>query len=107
VENARETLAAPPPSLADDGSDSRWPDVTNAVHWLVDDTWWDAQDPGTSIGTILRNEREAAAIRPVVAALVGVSERQGATATDAQWFGDIGWSELRRLAGEALEVLRA
>lgn len=73
----------------------------------IDDTWWDAQDPATSIGTILRNEREAAAIRLVVAALGGLSERQGATATDAQWFGDSGWPEVRRLAGDALAVLRA
>lgn len=23
--------------------EQRWPDLTNAIHWLIDDTWWDHQ----------------------------------------------------------------
>ncbi|MFD8494900.1 hypothetical protein [Amycolatopsis sp. NPDC059657] len=102
---ALEVLAAEPPVLDDAGRDTRWPDLTNAIHWFVDDTGWDQQDPATSIGTILRNEHEADLVRDVVAAVVAVSDRQGATSSDAAWFADGGWCEVRRLATDALTFL--
>ncbi|UMP03554.1 SCO4402 family protein [Amycolatopsis sp. EV170708-02-1] len=102
---ALRVLAAEPPVLDGAGRDTRWPDLTNAVHWLVDDTPWDLVDPVKSIGTILRDSREGDAIREVVAAVVTVSERQGPMSSDAAWFGDRGWSDVRRLATEALTCL--
>ncbi|WP_394361826.1 hypothetical protein [Amycolatopsis sp. SB7-3] len=98
VLSALKVLAAEPAVL--DGAD-----LTNAVHWLVDDTPWDSVDPATSIGTILRGGHEVDAIREVVAAVVAVSDRQGPTSSDAAWFGDSGWSEVRRLAAQALTCL--
>jgi hypothetical protein len=79
VLSALRVLAAEPPVLDNESRDTRRPDLTNAVHWLIDDTSWDLQDPVTSIGTILRNGHEADAVREVVA----VSERQGTTISDA------------------------
>lgn len=105
VMNALDVLAAFRPELTDDGKDPRWPDVTVAVHWLVDDTGWEVQDPVASVGTILRDETEAHAIRDIVAAVVLASNRQGPTASDAHWFRDEGWSEVRRAAGNAAAVL--
>lgn len=105
VLNALKVLAAEPPVLDGAGRDSRWPDLTNAVHWLVDDTPWDLVDPVTSIGTILRDGQESDVIRDVVAAVVAVSERQGSMSSDAAWFSDSGWSEVRRLATKALTCL--
>ena len=105
VISALRVLAAEPPTLDGADVDTRFPDLTNAVHWLVDDTAWDSEDPVSSVGTILRNSVEAGAIRAVVAAVVGVSGRQGAAAADAAWFGDSYWSEIRRLAAEALTCL--
>jgi hypothetical protein len=37
----------------------RWPGLTEAVHWLVDDTWWDERDMAESIRftAYLRHER--------------------------------------------------
>ncbi|WP_313888084.1 SCO4402 family protein [Lentzea alba] len=105
VLSALRTLAAEPPTLDGEGRDTRWPDLTNAVHWLVDDTLWDLVDPATSIGTILRNGHEADVIREIVTAVVAVSERQGTMASDATWFGDSGWCEVRRLAANALNRL--
>lgn len=105
VLSAFRTLAAEPPVLDGEGRDTRWPDLTNAVHWLVDDTPWDLVDPATSIETILHNSREADVVREVVAAVVAVSDRQGATASDAAWFGDSGWCIVRRLAANALTCL--
>ena len=105
VISALGVLAAERPTLDGAGRDTRFPDLTNAVHWLVDDTAWDSEDPVTSVGTILRNSVEADAIRSVVAAVVAVSDRQGAAAADAAWFGDGDWREVRRLAAEALACL--
>ncbi|KFU77260.1 hypothetical protein SAMN04489729_0575 [Amycolatopsis lurida] len=105
VLNALRVLSAAPPALDDAGGDTRWPDLTNAVHWLADDTSWDLVDPVTSIGTILRDSQESDVIREVVAAVVAVSDRQGSLSSDAAWFGDSGWSEVRRLATKALTCL--
>jgi len=103
---ALELLSSAPPALTQHGADPRWPDVGNAVHWLVDDTWWDLKDPVESIGTILRDDTEAAAIRAVVAALVGVVDRHSPHSSDASWFGDPSWPTVRALANEALSTLR-
>ncbi|WP_417281634.1 SCO4402 family protein [Amycolatopsis plumensis] len=98
VISALGVVSAEPPTLDGAGRDTRFPDITNAVHWLVDDTSWDSEDPAASIGTILRNSVEAGAIRAVVAAVVGVSDRQGAAATDREprcpcsWPGEGGHS---------------
>jgi hypothetical protein len=105
VLNALGLLAADVPDLDGAGRDTRWPNLTEAVHWLVDDTAWDVHDPIGSIGTILRDEAEANAIRAVTIAVVAVSDRQGAAATDAAWYGDQNWPDVRRLAADALVSL--
>lgn len=61
--------------------------------------------PPESIGTILRNDAEADAIRAVVTAVAAVSDHQGATAPDASWYDDQSWPEIRRLATQALASL--
>ena len=107
VLNALDALASEPPTLTSDGSAPRWPDLTNSVHWLVDDTWWDLNNPRKSIGTVLRDDNEADAVDQVVKLIVTISERQGPTASDAQWFGDTDWPQVRRLAAQAAATLRA
>lgn len=83
--------------------------LEGAVHAVVDDTFWDQPqvDPARSVGTILRNEREADAVRAVVAAVGRVAARQGATSSDAAWFADREWPLVRRLAAEAAAVFRS
>jgi hypothetical protein len=81
--------------------------LVDAVHWLVDDTWWDHRDPRESIGTILRSNPEAVAVGRVVEAVVAVSERQGPAAPDGEWFGDETWAEVQSAAQEAAKVLRS
>jgi hypothetical protein len=105
VLSALRVLAAEPLSLDGGSWDTRWPDLTNAVHWLVDDTVWNSEDPITSVGTILRNGHEADVVREVVAAVIAVSDCQGVTASDAAWFRDSGWCEVRRLATVALTCM--
>ena len=58
----------------------------------------DLHDPVESIGTILRDATEAAAVHAVVTAVCGVSDRQGATASDAAWYGDQAWAADTRAA---------
>ena len=84
---------------------TRWPDLTAAVHWFVDDTAWDVHDSAESVGAILRDDVEADAMRAVVAAVIAVSDRQGVTASEASWYGDQTWPNVRRLAADALASL--
>lgn len=104
---ALDCLASAPPGLSGDEADPRWPDLTNAVHWLVDDTWWDQRDPVADMGLILANESEADAIRAAVAALLTVARRTGATAADRVWFGDPSWGVVRELSARAGQILRS
>lgn len=101
-----DTLAAAPPTLRPGQSDPRWPDVTNAVHWLLDDTWWDHHSPEDSVGILLMDKGEAAAVAEVVRVLVEVSDRCGPVADDSLWFSDRAWPELRRAAAHAADLLR-
>lgn len=102
---AAELLAAEPPRLVGDQGDPRVPDLTWAVHELVDDTWWDHRDPSESIGLILRGEHEAASVRELVALVVQVSDRQGADAADGRWFSDPLWPEVMSAATRMLTTL--
>lgn len=107
VLNALDVLASEPPTLDARGQDPRWPDLSNAVHWLVDDTFWDhGEGARESIGTILRDENEADVVQLAVAAVMRVAKRQGPTSRDAAWFADEGWPEVRRAARAAAAVLR-
>ncbi|WP_374454255.1 hypothetical protein [Nocardioides sp.] len=94
VLNALDILASPNPS-------AEWPTLTEAVHWLVDDTFWDVRDPKEDIAALLIDEHEAAAVRSVVRAVVAVSERQGPTASDQVWLDDASWPMVRKLAARA------
>ena len=78
VLNALDILASPNPS-------AEWPTLTEAVHWLVDDTFWDMRDPGEDVGALLIDEHEAAAVRSVVSAVAAASKRQGPTAPEQAW----------------------
>lgn len=84
-----------------------WPTTTDAVHWLVDDTFWDVRDPAEDIGALLANDEEAAAIRGVVACVVAVSEGQGPTASDQAWFEDPQWPNVRDSATRAAKTMRS
>jgi hypothetical protein len=99
VLNALDILASPNPS-------AEWPTLTEAVHWLVDDTSWDVRDPKEDMGALLVDEHEAAAIRSVVSAVVAVSERKGPTASDQAWLDDSGWPMVRKLAARAVTAMR-
>ncbi|WP_215812516.1 hypothetical protein [Pimelobacter sp. 30-1] len=99
VLNALDILAGPNPS-------AEWPTLTEAVHWLVDDTFWDVRDPKEDIGALLVDEHEAAAVRSVVRAVVAVSERQEPTSSDQAWLDDSSWPIVRKLAARTVTAMR-
>lgn len=103
---ALDRLAAPPSAPGDDGHDPGGVGLTDAVHWVVDDTWWDRRDPRADIGTVLASEAEADAARAVVVALLDVASRQGATGSDRAWLGDERWPDVRELAAAAALLMR-
>jgi len=99
-------LAAEVPTTLHGDADPRWPDLTNAIHWLIDDTWWDRDDPVNSVGILLRNDAEAKAVAAVVKAIDEVAEHRGATSTDREWFADEAWPVVRKRASEAAALFR-
>ena len=106
VLNGLDTLAATPPLLDSRGSAIRWPDLTNAVHWVADDTGWDRKDPKQSIGTLLVSVEEAEAVASVVREIVSVAERQGPEAPDRMWFDDESWPRVQSAARHAADLMR-
>lgn len=105
VLNGLDALASDP-VLNGDGVDQRWPDLTNVVHWVVDDTWWDHADPSESVGTVLVDAAEVRAVYEVVALVVELSERVGADTTDAQRSSDGAWPRVQEAAAAAAVLLR-
>lgn len=90
-----------------EGEDRRWPDLTDAVHWVVDDTFWDSRDRAESIGTILVDREEAQAVADVAETVVIISNRAGAEAADATWCADPAWPHLQKAARKAAALLRS
>lgn len=99
VLNALDILASPDPS-------TEWPTLTEAVHWLVDDTFWDVRDPEEDIGALLVDEHETQAVRSVARAVAAVSERHGPTAPDQTWLDDSTWPMVRKFAARAATAMR-
>jgi hypothetical protein len=99
-------LASEPPLPGDVLPEAAAPDLDSAVHWLVDDTFWDVHDATESIGTILRGPEEASAVNGLVAAVLAVADRHGNDASDATWFSDPDWVHVRALATFALNLFR-
>jgi hypothetical protein len=106
VIQALALLASGPPTNAPKGFDDRWPDLTNAIHWLVDDTWWDQHDPAESLGDLLRDDTEVEAINAVLVPLLEVLNRLGSSAPDYRYFSDEHWGDVRKQARIAVELLR-
>jgi hypothetical protein len=82
-----------------------WPGLGEAVHWLVDDTWWDARDPADDVGTLLRDADEAAAVSAVLAPLLEILDEVGPTARDAEFVAHRRWHETAIAASRARKLL--
>ena len=95
-----KVLANPEPA------EGRWPDLTAAIHWVVDDTFWDQHDPADDIGHTLRDALEAAGVRELVARLGEGCSSLG-EAPDADYFAHPLWALVQDLARECLSILQS
>lgn len=107
VREALLLLSSDVPALTPSGMDPRWPSLTEAIHWLVDDTWWDLRDPSDDVGVYLRSSAEADALRLLVRAIMDVHDRHGPLAPHAAWYGDPAWPQVQALARQALTIFDA
>lgn len=70
----------------------RYPRLKDAVHWLVDNTWWDDFDPANDIGKILRDKTEVSMIKAVVIPLLTVLDDLGPVRPDAEYLARPLWA---------------
>jgi hypothetical protein len=89
-----------------------WPGLTEAVHWLVDDTGWDLvsergerYSPTGSIGHLLRDENEVAAVNAVLDPLLAVLADLGPDAVDTAYLDHHRWPEVAATAHTAHRLL--
>ncbi|MBP2475870.1 hypothetical protein JOF53_004742 [Crossiella equi] len=102
VANALEALAGITPENI-----HGWADLTNTVHWLLDDTWWDRFDPRESVGDLLRDEREAGAVKAVVTPLLEILDAYSTATPDETYLTHPRWPEVREAAAKAHRLLSA
>ncbi|WP_157695291.1 SCO4402 family protein [Nakamurella panacisegetis] len=84
---------------------SDWPDLTNAVHWLIDDTWWDHHPPEEEIGLILRDQTEAASISLVVEAVLVVLGDVPVGSPDRDCLDHPRWDDVASLAVASRDLM--
>ena len=105
VKEALILLSSGVPDLTPEGWDPRWPNLTEAIHWLIDDTGWERRDPSEDVPRVLHTEEEASALAVLVRSVMKVHDRHGPTAPDAAWYGDSEWTRVQQLAATALALL--
>ncbi|WP_433388496.1 SCO4402 family protein [Micromonospora sp. KLBMP9576] len=75
-----------------------WPGLTEAVHWLVDDTFWDDRHPRDDIGTVLADTSGAEAVSATLEPLLAILDELGPTAPDEHYLTHPRWPELAQAA---------
>jgi len=82
-----------------------WPGLTEAVHWLVDDTFWDQHHPRNEIGTVLADADEATAITATLEPLSAILDELGPTAADDDYLTHPRWHEVTHAAADAHRLM--
>lgn len=99
---ALNVLAAPDPAAP-----RRYPNLTDAIHWLIDDTWWDKHDPARDIGKLLIDTAEAQAIHNVLEPLKEILHDLGPVAPDKEYVQHDRWNQVAAAASICLRKLAA
>jgi hypothetical protein len=84
------------------------PGSTKAVHWFIDDTFWDVYPTSDDIGMTLWNEAEAEAeaVSIVVSGILAILEDVGgASSKDSKYFKHRQAPAVRAAARDALDLL--
>ncbi|WP_425565126.1 SCO4402 family protein [Nonomuraea bangladeshensis] len=84
-----------------------WPDLTAAVHWLIDDTFIDQHGARALIPHLFLDQREADLVQMVVDALLRVLDDLGPTAPDNAYLDHREWINVLNSAGAAYLALSA
>ncbi|MFI7452203.1 hypothetical protein ACIBQX_32230 [Nonomuraea sp. NPDC049714] len=82
-----------------------WPDLTSAVHWLIDDTFIDQHGARALIPHLFLDQREADLVQVVADALLLVLDDLGPTAPDNAYLDHRGWTNVLNSAGAAYLAL--
>ncbi|MET7460047.1 hypothetical protein [Nonomuraea sp. NPDC005501] len=82
-----------------------WPDLTAAVHWLIDDTFIDQRGARALIPHLFLDQREADLVQTVVDALLHVLDDFGPAAPDNAYLDHPGWINILHAAGAAHAAL--
>ncbi|MEV4399577.1 hypothetical protein [Nonomuraea sp. NPDC049607] len=94
-----------------DYQDQHWrsgkgrPDLTAAVHWLIDDTFIDQHGARALIPHLFFDQREADLVQTVVGALLHVLDDLGPTAPDNAYLDHPEWTNVQNSAGAAYLAL--
>ncbi|TXK35611.1 SCO4402 family protein [Nonomuraea sp. C10] len=94
-----------------DYQDQHWrsgkglPDLTAAVHWLIDDTFIDQNGARALIPHLFVDQREADLVQMVVDALLRVLDDLGPTAPDNAYLDHPEWINVLNSAGVAYLAL--
>ncbi|GAA3569458.1 hypothetical protein GCM10022419_057960 [Nonomuraea rosea] len=90
-----------------DYQDQHWrsekgrPDLTAAVHWLIDDTFIDEHGAQALISYLFLDQREADLVQLVVDTLLRVLDDLGPVAPDNAYLDHPGWINVLHAAGTA------
>ncbi|MGW0516793.1 SCO4402 family protein [Crossiella sp. NPDC003009] len=82
-----------------------WPDLSGTVQVLLADTWWDRFDPAESVGELLRDEAEVAAVKAAIEPLLEVLEAYNPATPDETYLTHPRWPEVAAKAGAAHRLL--
>ena len=82
-----------------------WPDLSNAIHWVVDDTWWDHRSPRGDVSLLLTDQDEAAAVEAVLDPLLKILDELGPVAPDVDYVQHPSWPLVAAAALKAQQLL--
>lgn len=86
-------------------SEATSPSLTDAVHWLIDDTRLDTKSAVTLVPELFISNTEAAAVDAAVEALLAVLENLGPTQPDLKYVEHNGWARVVDCSADALAIL--
>lgn len=81
------------------------PSLTDAVHWLIDDTWLDTKSSAEQVGRLFVDTAEAAAVDAAVSALLVVLDALGPVRPDSEYLVHPNWPAVIDASRFALATL--
>lgn len=83
------------------------PSLTDAVHWLIDDSWFDTKSATSMVGRLFADEREAAGVDAAVSTLLVILDEVGPVQPDRAYLDHPNWQDVVSTSRAALAILTA